>query len=108
AYGCRDVVIIAHSGGTMVSLTTLTDPAFAGLRVEKLITIGEALNLGWRVHHPNPPPPPPPPPTRRPGPRRPATGGPATSAGSSRTCSGATSGAPTTRRHPAGRSCRGI
>jgi hypothetical protein len=62
AYGCRDVVIIAHSGGTMVSLTTLTDPAFAGVRVEKLITIGEALNLGWRLNDANPDEPPPTPP----------------------------------------------
>ena len=31
AYGCRNVVIVAHSGGTMVSLVTLTDPAFANL-----------------------------------------------------------------------------
>jgi hypothetical protein len=54
AYGCRDVVVIAHSGGTMVSLMTLTDPAFEGLRVEKLITIGEALNLGWRLNDRNP------------------------------------------------------
>ncbi|HEX5013632.1 MAG TPA: hypothetical protein VFV72_05660 [Candidatus Limnocylindrales bacterium] len=63
AYGCRDVVIIAHSGGTMASLTTLTDPAFANLRVQKLITIGEALNLGWRLNDENPDDPPPTPPT---------------------------------------------
>jgi pimeloyl-ACP methyl ester carboxylesterase len=54
AYGCRDVVIIAHSGGTMVSLMTLTDPAFKTLRVQKLITIGEALNLGWRLNDEDP------------------------------------------------------
>jgi len=62
AYGCRDVIIIAHSGGTMVSMTTLTDPAFQGLRVQKLITIGEALNLGWRLNDANPDDPPPSPP----------------------------------------------
>jgi hypothetical protein len=62
AYGCRDVVVIAHSGGTMVSLTTLTDPAFKGLAVQKLITIGEALNLGWRLNDANPDLPPPTPP----------------------------------------------
>jgi hypothetical protein len=62
AYGCRDVVVIAHSGGTMVSLTTLTDPAFRGLRIQKLITIGEALNLGWRLNDANPDDPPPTPP----------------------------------------------
>lgn len=63
AYGCRNVVIVAHSGGTMVSLMTLTDPAFPRLRVEKLITIGEALNLGWRLNDANPDMPPPTPPT---------------------------------------------
>jgi hypothetical protein len=51
AYGCRNVVIVAHSGGTMVSLQTLTDPAYQQLQVEKLITIGEALNLGWRLEN---------------------------------------------------------
>lgn len=54
AYGCRHVVIVAHSGGTMVSLMTLTDPAYPRLQVEKLITIGEALNLGWRLEDANP------------------------------------------------------
>ena len=54
AYGCRNVVIIAHSGGTMVSLMTLTDPAYPKLRVQKLITIGEALNLGWRLNDEDP------------------------------------------------------
>ena len=62
AYGCRDVVIVAHSGGTMVSFTTLTDPAFPNLKVQKLITIGEALNLGWRLEDQNPDLPPPTPP----------------------------------------------
>ena len=62
AYGCRRVIIVAHSGGTIVSLTTLTDPAYPKLEVDKLITIGEALNLGWRLEavdpdaeHPRPP-----------------------------------------------------
>lgn len=59
AYGCRDVVLVAHSGGTIVSLTTLTDPAYPSLRVEKLITIGEALNLGWRLNDADPDRPPP-------------------------------------------------
>jgi pimeloyl-ACP methyl ester carboxylesterase/uncharacterized membrane protein YidH (DUF202 family) len=54
AYGCRDVVVVAHSGGTMVSWMTLTDPAWPNLRVQKLITIGEALNLGWRLENENP------------------------------------------------------
>jgi len=62
AYGCRSIVLVAHSGGTMVSLMTLTDPAFPRLRVQKLITIGEALNLGWRLNDVNPDLPPPTPP----------------------------------------------
>ena len=28
AYGCREVIVVAHSGGTMVSWMTLTDPAW--------------------------------------------------------------------------------
>jgi hypothetical protein len=62
AYGCRDVVLVAHSGGTMVSLTTLTDPAYPRVRAEKLITIGEAVNLGWRLEDERPGTPPPTPP----------------------------------------------
>ncbi|MEW5992491.1 MAG: hypothetical protein AB1736_14270 [Chloroflexota bacterium] len=49
AYGCRRIVVIGHSGGTMVSLQTLTDPAYPRLKVDKLITHGEALNLAWRL-----------------------------------------------------------
>jgi hypothetical protein len=37
-----------------VSLTTLTDPAYPDLHVDKLITIGEALNLGWRLESSDP------------------------------------------------------
>ncbi|HEX5588959.1 MAG TPA: hypothetical protein VFX65_01550 [Candidatus Limnocylindrales bacterium] len=51
AYGCRHIVIVGHSGGTMVSLQTLTDPAHPRLRVDKLITHGEALNLAWRIEN---------------------------------------------------------
>jgi hypothetical protein len=51
AYGCRHIVVIGHSGGTMVSLQTLTDPAYPRLRVDKLITHGEALNLAWRLEN---------------------------------------------------------
>jgi hypothetical protein len=49
AYGCRHIVVIGHSGGTMVSLQTLTDPAYRRLRIDKLITHGEAINLAWRL-----------------------------------------------------------
>jgi hypothetical protein len=54
AYGCREVIVIAHSGGTMVSWMTLTDPAWPRLRIQKLISHGEALNLGWRLQATNP------------------------------------------------------
>jgi hypothetical protein len=54
AYGCRDIVLVAHSGGAMVSLMTLTDPAYPYLRVQKLITLGEAINLGERLEQQNP------------------------------------------------------
>jgi hypothetical protein len=39
------VVVMAHSGGAMVSYLTLTDPVYAGLKVDKLITFGEGWNL---------------------------------------------------------------
>jgi hypothetical protein len=39
------VVVMAHSGGVMVSYLTLVDPAFADAKVDKLITFGEGFNL---------------------------------------------------------------
>lgn len=54
-YGCSRVVVLAHSGGALVSFTTLTDdaylsdPRFDGLKVDKLITHGQALALAWRL-----------------------------------------------------------
>jgi hypothetical protein len=39
------VVVMAHSGGAMVSYLTLTDPVYADLKVDKLITFGEGWNL---------------------------------------------------------------
>ena len=54
AYGCREVIVIAHSGGTMVTWMTLTDPVWPRLRIQKLITHGEALNLAWRLQAVNP------------------------------------------------------
>ena len=52
--GCGSIVIVAHSGGAIVSFTTLLDPAFLGDEVEprevqRLITIGQGLALGWRL-----------------------------------------------------------
>lgn len=43
--GCSRIVVVAHSGGAMVSYLTLTDPALAHAQVNKLITFGEGWNL---------------------------------------------------------------
>jgi hypothetical protein len=52
--GCGSIVIIAHSGGAIVSFTTLLDPTYwdneiSRFEVQRLITIGEALAIGWVV-----------------------------------------------------------
>jgi hypothetical protein len=46
---CKSVVVVAHSGGVMVSYLTLTDPAFDDCQVEKLITLGEGWNLALQL-----------------------------------------------------------
>jgi len=46
---CSSVAIVAHSGGAIVSYMTLADPARKGVRVDRLITLGEGLNLAWRL-----------------------------------------------------------
>ncbi len=47
--GCDAIVLVAHSGGALVSFETLLDPAYAHLRVDKLITLGQGLGLAWRL-----------------------------------------------------------
>jgi hypothetical protein len=47
--GCDDVVLIAHSGGAIVSFATLLDEAYQDLPVAKLVTLGQGLSLGWRL-----------------------------------------------------------
>jgi hypothetical protein len=47
--GCDAVVVVAHSGGALVTFETLLDPAYAHLRVDKLITLGQGLGLAWRL-----------------------------------------------------------
>jgi hypothetical protein len=47
--GCGRIVVVAHSGGAIVGFTTLCDPAFADLHVDKLVTLGEGLALAWRI-----------------------------------------------------------
>jgi hypothetical protein len=46
---CGSVVLIAHSGGAIVSFTTLLDPVYLDRPVDKLITLGQGLALGWRL-----------------------------------------------------------
>lgn len=47
--GSDHVVLLAHSGGTIVSYATLLRYTNAELPVTKLITFGEAIKLGWRL-----------------------------------------------------------
>lgn len=47
--GCGRIVIVAHSGGAIVSFTTLLDPVYRDLAVDKLVTIGEGLGLAWHL-----------------------------------------------------------
>ncbi len=47
--GCDAIVIVAHSGGALVSFETLLDPAYEDLRVDKLVTLGQGLGLAWRL-----------------------------------------------------------
>ena len=49
AIGCHPIAIVAHSGGAIVTYLTLSDPVTARLRVDRVVTIGEAANLGWRL-----------------------------------------------------------
>jgi hypothetical protein len=44
-YGCDRIVVVAHSGGTIVAYTALSDPAYDE-GVDTLITFGEAISLG--------------------------------------------------------------
>ena len=46
---CDAIVIVAHSGGALVTFEMLLDPAYGHLRVDKLITLGQGLGLAWRL-----------------------------------------------------------
>jgi hypothetical protein len=46
---CDAIVVVAHSGGALVSFEMLLDPAYADLRVDKLVTLGQGLGLSWRL-----------------------------------------------------------
>jgi pimeloyl-ACP methyl ester carboxylesterase len=47
--GCDEIVLLAHSGGTILSYATLLRYPAAELPVTKLITLGEAIKLGWKL-----------------------------------------------------------
>ena len=47
--GCDAIVVVAHSGGALVSFETLLDPAYAHLPIDKLVTLGQGLGLSWRL-----------------------------------------------------------
>jgi hypothetical protein len=54
AQRCESIVLVAHSGGAIVAFETLLDAAYVpesqrAIHVDKLITIGEGLKLGWRL-----------------------------------------------------------
>ncbi len=49
ARNCDRIVIVAHSGGAIVSYSTLLRIADSGFKVAKLITLGQGLTLGWRL-----------------------------------------------------------
>ena len=46
---CDTIAIVAHSGGAIVSYMTLADPAIEDITVHRFITLGEGLNLAWRL-----------------------------------------------------------
>lgn len=49
AQGCGPIVVVAHSGGAIVSYATLLRHGEAELPVHKLVTLGQGLALGWRL-----------------------------------------------------------
>ena len=49
-YGCGRIVVVGHSGGTIVAYMTLADLR-PDLRVDALVTHGQALGLAWRLGH---------------------------------------------------------
>jgi hypothetical protein len=45
------MVVVAHSGGAIVSFETLCDLTYKDIEVDKLVTLGEGLALTWRIEH---------------------------------------------------------
>jgi hypothetical protein len=52
--GCDAIVIVAHSGGALVSFETLLDPAYEDLHVDKLVTLGQGRRPRCRRDHAGP------------------------------------------------------
>jgi hypothetical protein len=48
-FGCKRIVVVAHSGGTIVSYMTLSDPAFTEY-ADTFITHGQAIQMGRNIH----------------------------------------------------------
>jgi hypothetical protein len=47
--GCQDIILVAHSGGTIVSYATMLRYSHDEMPVTKFVTLGEAIQLGWRL-----------------------------------------------------------
>lgn len=47
--GCGTIVLIGHSGGTIVGYMTLADSTYAHLPVDTFVTHGQALGIAWRL-----------------------------------------------------------
>ena len=47
--GCGTIVLIGHSGGTIVGYMTLADTTYAHLPVDTFVTHGQALGIAWRL-----------------------------------------------------------
>jgi hypothetical protein len=48
-FGAEHIILVAHSGGTVLSYMMLADPSHDHLEVDKLITHGQAIGLAWKV-----------------------------------------------------------
>jgi hypothetical protein len=49
AVPCQDLTVVAHSGGAIVSYMALAGDVTEDLPVTRLVTLGEGLNLAWRL-----------------------------------------------------------
>jgi hypothetical protein len=50
AFGCGRVVVVAHSGGAIISYMALSDPALSEA-ADTLVTHGQAIQMGRTIHH---------------------------------------------------------